>query len=129
MNKPLIFNYKDYKDLREAYSQLLEDNEKLKTDNRSLRSQLHIATRIIAEDCKQSWIPCAERLPDEPALASGADQFEINGKEVCVEKYLVTIKGALAATALWWDGECWRSDDGIKYTVSAWQPMPGAFKE
>lgn len=37
MNKPLVFNYKDYQDLREAYKKLLADNQRLLIDNRKLR--------------------------------------------------------------------------------------------
>lgn len=40
MNKPLVFNYKDYRDLREAYKKLLADNQKLLVDNRELRNKV-----------------------------------------------------------------------------------------
>ena len=49
MTKPLVFNYKDYKDLKEAYKVLLEDNNKLIVDNRRLReinNQYRIRLRI-----------------------------------------------------------------------------------
>lgn len=40
MKKPLVFNYKDYTDLREAYKKLLADNMKLVSDNRLLRNKV-----------------------------------------------------------------------------------------
>ena len=40
MTKPTVFCYKDYTDLREAYKELLEDNNRLVADNRRLRKTL-----------------------------------------------------------------------------------------
>lgn len=40
MAKPLVFNYKDHEELRQAYKDLLEDNQRLVADNRRLRNQL-----------------------------------------------------------------------------------------
>ena len=39
MNKPIVFNYGKYKELRSAYKQLLEDNVKLKAENKRLEKQ------------------------------------------------------------------------------------------
>lgn len=53
MTKPLVFNYKDYKDLKEAYKALLEDNNKLIADNKRLRHEntnLKIRLRIEEAD-------------------------------------------------------------------------------
>jgi len=50
MDKPLVFNYKKYKDLREAYKTLLADNNKLIADNRRLRKEitgLEIEIRVL----------------------------------------------------------------------------------
>lgn len=55
MTKPLVFNYKDHEELRQAYKELLEDNNKLAADNRRLRDQianLEIKLRILVEDMK-----------------------------------------------------------------------------
>ncbi len=47
MSKPLVFNYKQYEELREAYRQLLEDNQKLMADNRKIRQKMrHQATEV-----------------------------------------------------------------------------------
>lgn len=53
MKKPLVFNYKDYTDLREAYKKLLADNQQLMADNRKLRDrvrELEIIMRIKETD-------------------------------------------------------------------------------
>ena len=47
MTKPLVFSYRDYTDLREAYAKLLEDNQTLMADNRELRKKVqHQADRV-----------------------------------------------------------------------------------
>lgn len=47
MTKPICFSYKDYTDLREAYKQLLKDNQTLMADNRELRKKVqHQADRV-----------------------------------------------------------------------------------
>lgn len=53
MSKPLVFSYKKYEDLRDAYKKLLEDNQKLAADNRKLRkdnTNLRIRLRIEEAD-------------------------------------------------------------------------------
>ena len=40
MKKPITFNYKKYEDLRNAYKDLLEDNNKLMDDNKLLREKV-----------------------------------------------------------------------------------------
>lgn len=37
LKKPICFSYREYVELRDAYKQLLEDNQKLAADNRKLR--------------------------------------------------------------------------------------------
>lgn len=39
MTKPLVFNYKDHEELRQAYKELLDDNQTLMADNRELRKE------------------------------------------------------------------------------------------
>ena len=47
MTKPIVFSYKEYTDLREAYKNLLEDNQTLMADNRELRKKVqHQAERV-----------------------------------------------------------------------------------
>ena len=40
LKKPICFSYREYVELREAYKQLLADNQKLMADNRRLREKL-----------------------------------------------------------------------------------------
>ena len=53
MNKPLVFNYKDHEELKQAYKDLLEDNNKLIADNKRLRKEkanLQLKLRIMEAD-------------------------------------------------------------------------------
>lgn len=40
LTKPICFSYREYVELRDAYKQLLADNQKLMADNRELREEL-----------------------------------------------------------------------------------------
>lgn len=53
MNKPLVFNYKEHEELKQAYKELLDDNNKLIADNKRLRKEnanLQIKLRIKEAD-------------------------------------------------------------------------------
>ena len=53
MSKPIVFSYKRYEELRDAYKALLEDNNRLMADNKRLRQEntnLQIRCRIAEED-------------------------------------------------------------------------------
>jgi len=53
MTKPLVFNYRKYEELRDAYKALLADNNQLMADNKRLRQEnanLLIRCRIAEED-------------------------------------------------------------------------------
>ena len=55
------------------------------------------------------WIPCSERLPDNDES--------------------VLISNSHGVTKAWWNGRCWTSIAVKKYkTVTAWMPMPEAYK-
>ena len=56
MNKPIVFNYKDYKDLKEAYAELLEENAELK--RKLANAEIHL--RILNEDL-DNYKPRAEQ--------------------------------------------------------------------
>ena len=49
MNKPIVFNYKDYKDLKKAYAELLEENAELK--RKLANAEIHL--RILNEDVEK----------------------------------------------------------------------------
>lgn len=40
MAKPIVFNYKSFEELRQAYRELLSDNQTLMADNRKLRGEV-----------------------------------------------------------------------------------------
>ena len=42
MNKPLVFNYKEHEELKQAYKELLEDNKRLRKENANLQIKLRI---------------------------------------------------------------------------------------
>ena len=69
-------------------------------------------------DNDSGWIPVEERLPE---VQEGLEDM------YCPE-FNVTIKGAKEATTLKysWDGT-WFDDNGIVYSVIAWQPLPEAY--
>lgn len=46
LKKPICFSCREYVELREAYKQLLEDNQKLMADNRELREELSRTPRV-----------------------------------------------------------------------------------
>lgn len=46
MTKPLVFNYKDYEDLRQLCKQTLDDNQTLMADNRKLRQEVEELKRL-----------------------------------------------------------------------------------
>ena len=53
LKKPICFSYRQFVDLREAYRNLLTDNQKLMADNRQLRDRianLEIRCRIAEAD-------------------------------------------------------------------------------
>lgn len=49
MNKPLVFNYRDYTELKEKCEQLEKENEKLKHENRNLLIRCRIAETNVNE--------------------------------------------------------------------------------
>ena len=108
MNKPLVFNYKQYERLREAHGQLVEENERLKHD----KTNLEIRCRIAESEGK--WIPCTERLPEENelvivSLGNGYNAVDFDHRT----------RGA-DNVQYWYD---W---DGY---VEAWMPMPKPYRK
>ena len=68
------------------------------------------------------WIPCEERLPEEPE--NGIEYMEN------LLEYNVMIKGASMATTLHYagDGEWYDSMSQDYYTVVAWRPLPEPYQ-
>ena len=69
-----------------------------------------------AERYNNGWIPCSERMPEEPEEGL----IDINE----CDEYIVMIENAKIPTALNYagNGEWYR--DGSFYNVIAWQPLP-----
>lgn len=64
LTKPICFSYREYIELRDAYKQLLADNQKLTADNRELRDKLtnmEIKVRILEEDRPRVAYKCDGR--------------------------------------------------------------------
>lgn len=67
------------------------------------------------------WIPVSERLPDEP---EENPEFEYRR----LEMYLVCVDGCKYPFRAFWDGKYF-ADGFCRVSVTAWQPLPGSFKE
>ena len=73
----------------------------------------------VADEYNNGWIPCSERLPEEP-------EEGLTDLDEC-DEYIVMIEDADIPTALNYvgDGEWYR--DGNYYKVNAWQPLPDPY--
>lgn len=71
------------------------------------------------------WIPCSERLPEEPNLGTDI------GVEYVVKEYLVTIADVEESTTLSYlgDGDWYSSESDTYFNVIAWQPLPEPYRE
>lgn len=76
---------------------------------------------IIRSHSNDEWIPCSERLPEEPGDGL-RDMDEL-------EEYVVTIQGADISTTLKYagDGEWYDPITDGFYSVVAWQPLPSTY--
>ena len=94
--------------INRAYSIVLEVAEEFATDT-------NVGTNW--------WIPCSERLPEEPfgCLVTVIDCEPVTQTDF--ENILPYFVG--------YDGESWNDEDGneIPFEVIAWQPLPEPFKE
>ena len=72
---------------------------------------------------RNTWIPCSERMPEEPfgCLVTVWDTDPISMDDF--ENLLPYFVG--------WDGEQWNDGDGIQcpFEVIAWMPLPLPYKE
>ena len=69
------------------------------------------------------WIPCSERLPEEP--------FGCLVTVIDCEPVTQTDFENILPYCVGYDGESWNDEDGneIPFEVIAWQPLPEPFKE
>lgn len=78
------------------------------------------------------WIPCSERLPEEPEEFPTEDEFiEEMILDEKFKEYIVTVYGVKEATTLYYigNGDWYDVVSDEYYKVIAWQPLPEAYKE
>ena len=71
-------------------------------------------------DCSTNWIPCSERLPEEPG-----ENPEFDGKPL--ELYLVSFKGTKYPWRAFWNGKNFTDGWSIVHP-EAWMPLPEPYK-
>lgn len=73
------------------------------------------------------WIPCSERLPEEPEITGDVEEDISNGK---LNEYIGMIYGAEKPAILYYAGErCWYDEVSQDYyPVRAWQPLPEPYQ-
>lgn len=90
-------------------------------------SEMHrLLVQVIAHqptiDIEPQWIPCSERLPEEPfgCLVTVLDTDPVTMDEF--ENILPYFVG--------WDGEQWNDGDGLQcpFEVIAWMPLPKPYE-
>lgn len=130
----IIHEWKEYKDLEEQC---------IKENSFGLKMLLHkwkeffediqelYEYRKLEKQGKDDWIPCSERLPEEPEEIPTEDEpveeMMLDGK---FREYIVAIWGADESTTLYYIGnnEWYDGISGTYYKVIAWQPMPEVYK-
>ena len=78
------------------------------------------AAEQLAKEYKGGWIPCSERLPEEPE-----ENPELDYKPL--ELYLVSIPGVKYPFRAFWNGECF-TDGWYKVDAVAWMPLPSSYQ-
>ena len=105
ITKPIVFNYREHEELREAYKELLEEVQQLRRD----RTNLAIRCRILEAEKIPEWKPIEE---NRPAIAGN---------------YLVSFEDGFVCSASY-DGDDWELWDGAG-KVDAWTLLPLSYKE
>lgn len=82
-----------------------------------LKEAIEIVNQV-AEEYKDGWIPCSEKLPEEPERG----MLDMEN----LPEYNVVIKGADKATSLHYagDGEWYDFITEAFYKVEVWRPLP-----
>ena len=107
--------------MKEAFEKIIDElkQESIIVDNDAGHRAVEIIEQI-AEEYNNGWIPCSERLPEEP-------EEGLTDLDEC-DEYIAMIENADIPTALNYagNGEWYR--DGEFYKVIAWQPLPEPYK-
>jgi Protein of unknown function (DUF551). len=79
---------------------------------------------------ESKWIPCSDRLPEEPEVSPPAALGALV-REGTLQEYIVMLYGALKPTTMHYagNGEWYDQWTGEKYRVTAWRPLPEPYKQ
>ena len=124
--------------MNEAFEKILERLEESYIDcfhqgDYKFNNAIDKAEQIVQEAAEEfapdtnvgtyGWIPCSERLPEEP--------FGCLVTVIDCEPVTQTDFESILPYFVGYDGESWNDEDGneIPFEVIAWQPLPEPFKE
>ncbi|MBE5886746.1 MAG: DUF551 domain-containing protein [Lachnospiraceae bacterium] len=86
---------------------------------------------ILNQGASDGWIPCSERLPEEPRkiIVEIEDVLDLINANVLIE-YNVTLQGAKLPTSMYYAGNGFWFDEASRefYPVIAWQPLPEVYQ-
>ena len=109
MSKPTVFNYQDFRKLKEEYGRVMEENERL----RHRSGNLEIRSRIAEADIERfRWTDAKDRDPDR----EGYYLVTMSGDIVGENESFTSICGFYLGT---WD----------EAGVCAWMPIPDPYRE
>lgn len=117
--------------MKEAFEKILERLEEEKAHqtfcdkevgyNKGIRKAISIVQKV-SKEYNNGWIPCSERLPEEPfgCLVTVMDCEP--STQTDFENILPYFVG--------YDGHSWNDEDGeeIPFEVIAWMPLPEPYK-
>ena len=98
-----------------------ENRHKLHNDewNIGIDQAIEIVNHM-AEEYNNGWIPCSERLPQQPK--------EINLFETkCLKPYLVSVPHSDYPYKAFWNGKYF-TDGFMKFEANAWKPLPEPYR-
>lgn len=96
-------------------------------DSKTAKKVCEYLNSYIAYKEEQTWIPVAERLPEEPKNPIDEEEgaYDLSN----LTEYNVTIADAREATTLYYAGDdVWIDNCGNYYHVIAWMQLPERYK-